>query len=257
DLVVGPLDADDGRAVAQGVFDLGRLEIGRDEDEGAQPGGSRGRGGGPSQVAGRGAGERVEAELDSTGRGDRDDAVLEAERRVAGVVLEVERRAGAQAQLSGEALSSDERGRPDGEAALRSAFDGEQLQVAPDSRRPPCDRIAGEGGASDVVVVLDLERSETGRTDEARAERLRPAAGATAQAADVGSPLGQRVGRCGIRRGSRFGGRRGLHWSDRCLEGHVDRRLRLRRSIAGAPGNRETLPGGRAWEGSLISQEDL
>jgi len=167
------------------------------------------------------------------------------------------RSAGAQAQLSGEALSSDERGRPDGEAALRSAFDGEQLQVAPDSRCPPCDRIAGEGGASDVVVVLDLERSETGRTDEARAERLRPAAGATAQAADVGSPLGQRVGRCGIRRGSRFGGRRRLHWSDRCLEGHVDRRLRLRRSIAGAPGNRETLPGGRAWEGSLISQEDL
>ena len=90
DVVVRAVDADDRRAVAQGVVDLRRLEVRRDEDEGTQPERGRGGGGRPGEVAGRGAGERVEAELDGPGRGDRDDAVLEAQRRVAGVVLEPE-----------------------------------------------------------------------------------------------------------------------------------------------------------------------
>ncbi len=90
DVVVRAVDADDGRAVAQGVVDLGGLEVRRDEDEGTQPERGRGGRGGAGEVAGGGAGERVEAELDGSGRGDRDDAVLEAECRVTGVVLQPE-----------------------------------------------------------------------------------------------------------------------------------------------------------------------
>ena len=93
DVVVGAVDPDDRRAVAEGVLDLGRLEVGRDEDEGTEPGGRGGCGGRAGEVAGRRAGERVEPELDRPGGRDRDDAVLEARGRVAGVVLEAEDRA--------------------------------------------------------------------------------------------------------------------------------------------------------------------
>jgi len=88
DVVVGAVDADDGGAVREGVVDLGGLQVGRDEDEGPQAGRSRRRGRRPSEVAGRRAGDRVEAELDRSGDRDRNNPVLEAQRRVAGVVLE-------------------------------------------------------------------------------------------------------------------------------------------------------------------------
>ncbi len=68
DVVVRAVDADDRRAVAQGVVDLRRLEVRRDEDEGTEPERGRGGRGRPGEIAGRGAGERVEAELDGPGR---------------------------------------------------------------------------------------------------------------------------------------------------------------------------------------------
>ena len=78
DVVVGALDRDDRRAVGEGVVDLGRLEVGRDEHVGRQP--DRGRRGGrrAGEVAGRGAGERLDAELDGPRRRDRDGPILEA-----------------------------------------------------------------------------------------------------------------------------------------------------------------------------------
>ena len=88
DVVIRALDRDDGRAVRQRVVDLGGLEIGRDEHEGRQPGGRcRGRRR-ARQVPGRRAGERLDAELERPRGGDGNSPILEAQRRVARVVLD-------------------------------------------------------------------------------------------------------------------------------------------------------------------------
>ena len=60
------------------MVDLGRLEVGRDEDVGRQPERRRSRGRRAGQVAGRGAGQRLDAELDGPRRRDRHGPVLEA-----------------------------------------------------------------------------------------------------------------------------------------------------------------------------------
>src|ERR1700730_8655668 len=91
EVVVVAVDADEARAVDEGVEDLGGLEFGGHEDAGleAEAGGLRGHGGG--QVAGGGAAYDIEAELLCVGQSDGDDAVLEAERGEAdGVVFDVE-----------------------------------------------------------------------------------------------------------------------------------------------------------------------
>ena len=122
DVVVRAVDADDGRAVARGR---------------ARPWRARGPTGRRRRPAARAAAAAaavaparlpVEAQAsvskpNSTARavGDRDDAILEAERRVAGVVLEMERRAGAQVESRAEAVGADEGRRADGEPALRGA----------------------------------------------------------------------------------------------------------------------------------------
>ena len=77
DVVVGPVDRHDRRAVGERVVDLGRLEVGRDEDVGGQPDGGRGGRGGPGQVAGGGAGEGLDPEVDGARGGDRDRPILE------------------------------------------------------------------------------------------------------------------------------------------------------------------------------------
>ncbi len=133
DVVVGAVDRDDGRAVGQGVVDLGRLEVGRDEDVGRQADRGRGGGGRAGQVAGRGAGERLDAELDGPGRGDRDRPVLEAERRVAGVVLEPQP---VDARGSGARRSAASSGvEPTGSDRAGGASTGSSSSVAPDAGR--------------------------------------------------------------------------------------------------------------------------
>src|SRR5438046_10369534 len=81
---------DDLGSICERVVDLRRLEIGRHEDEGPQPGGGRGCRGRAGEVAGRGAGQGVGAELDGPRGSHGDDPILERERRVTGVVLEQE-----------------------------------------------------------------------------------------------------------------------------------------------------------------------
>ena len=72
------------------MVNLGRLEVGGDEDIGGQTQRGGGRGRGTGEVAGRGAREGFHAELHGSGGRDRDGAVLEAEGRVPGVVLDPE-----------------------------------------------------------------------------------------------------------------------------------------------------------------------
>ena len=106
DGVVVAAHADDLRAVGAGGEDLLRLEVGGDEDVGGQPG-VRGVGrDGAGEVAGRRAGDGVEAELDRARERDRDDAVLERVRRVGRLVLDPEL---AEAEPLGQAIGAHER----------------------------------------------------------------------------------------------------------------------------------------------------
>jgi hypothetical protein len=164
------------------VIDLRRLQVRRDEDDGPQPERRRRRRGGAGEVAGRGAGQRVEAERDGPRGGDRHDTVLERERRVPGVVLQPEV-AGRQAELGAEPVGAEEgvdRRRGPG----RRGIDGQELEVAPDAGLARLDRGAADLRPDRLAVVDDLERPEAGRTDEARADHLGPEAAPTSQADD-------------------------------------------------------------------------
>ena len=74
-----------------GADDLGGFQIVRHEDVGLQPGLGGVGGDAVGEVAGRGAADGREAELAGLRQGDRDDAVLERQRReVDGIVLDPE-----------------------------------------------------------------------------------------------------------------------------------------------------------------------
>ncbi len=91
DVVVAALDGDQGAAVDRRAEDLLRLQVGRDQDHRADPGPGRGRGHRVGQVAGRGAGQDLEAELQGGGQRDGHDPVLERVGRVGPLVLDPQR----------------------------------------------------------------------------------------------------------------------------------------------------------------------
>src|SRR5260221_244765 len=98
----------------EGMVDLRSLEVGRDEDIRGQAQGRRGRRRCPGQVAGGGAGERVDPELDGSGRRDSDRPVLEREAGVARVVLDEET---LDPDLAAQSLSRKKGCRSDRQAA--------------------------------------------------------------------------------------------------------------------------------------------
>ncbi len=83
DLVVSPIDADDGRTVCGGPGDLAFVGRRRDEDERAKPVARRGRRDRAREIAGGRARDRVEPELDRPRERDGHRPVLERERRIA------------------------------------------------------------------------------------------------------------------------------------------------------------------------------
>ena len=87
DIVVVSLDRHELRAVDARGQHLGLLEVGGNEDVGVHPVGGRRGGDRVGQVAGRGAGQRLELQLSRAGRGHGDHAVLERVRRVRGSFL--------------------------------------------------------------------------------------------------------------------------------------------------------------------------
>ena len=113
DVVVRSLDRDDRRPVRQGMVHLGRFEVGRDEDVGRQS--ERGRRGSrcSGEVPGRRAGQRFHPELHRPSRRHRDRPILEAERRVAGVVLDPQP---VEAEGRRQPIGRQERCRPDRQA---------------------------------------------------------------------------------------------------------------------------------------------
>ncbi len=121
------------------------------------------------EVAGGGAGEHLEAELDRPGRRDRDDAVLVGQRRMVDrVVLDVEL---ADAEPVGQPSAAHQRREAGIEAGARLAGDRQQLAIAPQVLRPLLDLLARQ--VDGAVVVDRLERPETLVADVDRFGRKR------------------------------------------------------------------------------------
>ena len=129
DVVVVPLDRDDRAAVDGGHGHLGRLEVVGDQDDRVHPGpGGVGRHR-VGQVARRGAGGHLEAELAGLGERHRDHPVLEGARGVGGVVLDPQL---AQPELGGQPVRPHQRGEAGAQVHRRGVVDREQVPVAPD-----------------------------------------------------------------------------------------------------------------------------
>ena len=172
----------DRRAIGEGVVDLGRLEVGRDEHVGREAGRGGRRGRGTSEVAGRGAGERRDAELDGARGRDGDGPVLEAQRGVARVVLDPEP---LETEGRRQPIGGDKRGGADRQRTGGDGIDREELDVPPDPGRASAIDGARQRPADHGQVVRHLERPETGRTDVREPDRRTQAAVAAAHAEDA------------------------------------------------------------------------
>ena len=128
------------------MVDLGRLEVGRDEDVGRQT--ERGRRGGrgsrevPVDAHASASTPKSTACADATATA----RSLKLQRRVSGVVLDPQP---VQAEDRRKAFGGEEWRRTHRQPAGRWRFDGEQLGVPPDPGRAGGDRLAGQGHAAD------------------------------------------------------------------------------------------------------------
>ena len=174
DVVVVAAHADQVGAVDAGREQLLLLEVGGDEDVGLEPGGGGVGGDGVGEVAGRGAGDGLEAQLARLRDGDGDDPVLEGVGRVGGVVLDPQ--LGVEAETLGQPVGPDQRRQPRLERVAGPADEGQEVGVAPDPLRPGLDPPLRLGRVESRVVVGDLERAEAVLTGEVGAEVVaRPA----------------------------------------------------------------------------------
>ena len=128
-------------------------------------------GDGVGEVAGRGAGDGVEAQLLRLGDGDGDDAVLEGVGRVGGVVLDPE--LGVEPEALGEAVGAQQRRQAGLERVAGATLEGQEVGVAPDSLRAGLDLALGLGRVETGEVVGDFQRPEAVLTGEMSAEVVR------------------------------------------------------------------------------------
>ncbi len=154
-VVVVAVHGDQRAAVHRGGDDLGPLEVGGDEDDRLHAGAGPGGGHRVGEVAGRGTGEDLAAELAGGRQRDRDDPVLEGVRRVAGVVLDPEV---LDAELATEVVGLDQPGEAGLHVGARGDVGGhrQQLLVAPDVLGAGLDPGAGDRRE----VVADLQGAE-------------------------------------------------------------------------------------------------
>ena len=180
DVVVVPVHGDERAAVHGGREDLLLLEVRRDQHHGPDAGPGRRRGDRVGQVAGRRAGEDLEAHLGRRRERHGDDPVLEGVGRVAAVVLDPQ---APHPELGGEPVGADQPGVAGlgGRAARDVPRDRQQRGVAPDVLRARLD--VGPGQPREVVA--DLQRPETLRARVERAERAGGAALTAGQAGGV------------------------------------------------------------------------
>src|SRR5205814_2093680 len=109
------------------------------------------------QVAGGGAGDGVEPERARAGGGDGNRTILERERGIDGVVLDVDL---VQTECTPEVVGLHQRGAAGVRLDDRLVLNGQQRAVAPDGLGAGGDGLAAHQGADGVVVVGDLERTE-------------------------------------------------------------------------------------------------
>jgi hypothetical protein len=109
------------------------------------------------QVAGRGAGKRVEAVGKREVGSDGDVAILEGPGRIERVVLDEEP---IQPQPFPKIFRVDERREAGAQVDRLAGRRGQQLAIAPDGRRSAGDRFAADASANGVEIVSDFERSE-------------------------------------------------------------------------------------------------
>ena len=174
DVVVVAADADQVGAVDAGREQLLLLEVGGDEDVGVEAGGGGVGGDGVGEVAGRGAGDGLEAELLRLGDGDGDDPVLEGVGRVGGVVLDPE--LGVEPEPLGEPVGAQQRRQARLERVAGAPVEGQEVGVAPDPLRAGLDPPLRLGRVERRVVVGDLQRAEAVLADVAGVELVgRPA----------------------------------------------------------------------------------
>ena len=128
DVVVAAVDRDHGGVVDGRAQHLARFEVVGDEDVGIHPGPRRVGGHCAGEVAGGGAGERLESELQRLGGGDGNDAVLERVRRVDAVVLDPQL---LEAEALREAAGADERSEARVDVYERVVLGWEKVRVAP------------------------------------------------------------------------------------------------------------------------------
>ena len=121
------------------------------------------------EVAGRGAGDRVEAELLGARERDGDDAVLERVRRVGGLVLDAQL---AEAEALGEAVGLHERRPARRQRGAGGTLEREEVGVAPERVRPGLDPALELLGLAVGRAVGHLERTEAALADVARVERV-------------------------------------------------------------------------------------
>ena len=178
DVVVAAAHADQLRAVDAGREQLLLLEVGGDEDVRLEPSGRGMRRDRVGQVAGRGAGDRLEAELARLGQRDGDHPVLERVGRVRGVVLDPDL---AEPEPLGEPVGAQQRRQSGPQRVLRALRERQEVRVAPDVRRTRLDLALRLVGVEARVVVRDLERAEAALADVVRLERVRVAALLAAQ----------------------------------------------------------------------------
>ena len=133
DVVVIAADADHVRAEDQRAEDFPLLEIVRDHDIAADARLRRMGGGAVGQIAGAGAADRVETELDGLADRDADDPFLVGIGRiVAGIVLDPKFRA---SQFRGQSIGPLERRKAGMKSDLR-LIDRQQILVSPEALGP-------------------------------------------------------------------------------------------------------------------------
>ena len=171
--VVGAFHRYQRGVIDRGADDLAALQVGGYEDHRVNPGPRGVSGHATGQIAGAGAGQRLVAELDRLGSGNRHHAVLERERRVHAVVLDVQV---VEPQLLAEVPGLQQGGVARHDVHWIVRLSGEQILVAPDAQRPVGDALVGNHLGDGHVVVNDLQRAEAEIANVEGFARVFPAA---------------------------------------------------------------------------------
>ena len=166
DLIVRPVDGDEGRPVHCRPDDLAAFQVGGEEDLGVQSRLRPVRRDRTHEVPGRDASERLELELQRLAGRHAHRTVLERVRRVHGVVLDVQV---FESQHPPKIVRLDERREPRPHVEGRVRADGQEIMVPPHGGRAVLDALTGDVAGHRVVVVADLKRAET---EFAHVERL-------------------------------------------------------------------------------------